>query len=73
MAQTDDFERRSRLISLVYEVLRDMETPTADETSMATALSRAFSQKATALANLEPTAPRLRESKLRANMYSAAR
>ena len=73
LAQSDDFERRSRLISLVYEVLRDMNTPTDDATSMARDLYRAFSDKTTALANLEPVEPRARQSKLPANMYSTAR
>ena len=68
-AQGDDFERRSRLVSLVYEVLRDMKAPTDDATSMATALARAFSDKATALANLEAAAPRVREPKLPASTY----
>jgi hypothetical protein len=71
--QSDEYERRSRLISLVYEVLRDMKTPTDDATSMARDLSRAFSDKATALANLEAAAPRVRGAKLPANMYSTAR
>jgi hypothetical protein len=70
LAQSNDFERRSRLISLVYEVLRDMETPTNDATSMATDLSRAFSDKATALANLKAVAPKVRERKLPPSMYS---
>jgi hypothetical protein len=70
LAQSDDFERRSRLISLVYEVLRDMKTPTDEATSMATDLSRAFSDKATALANLEAAAPRVLKPKLPASMYS---
>jgi hypothetical protein len=72
-AQSDEYERRSRLISLVYEVLRDMNTPTDDATSMARDLSRAFSDKANALANLEPAAPKARQSKLPADMYSTAR
>jgi hypothetical protein len=70
LAQSDEYERRSRLISLVYEVLRDMKTPRDDATSMATDLSRAFSDKATALANLKAAEPRVRERKLPASMYS---
>jgi hypothetical protein len=56
--QGDDFDRRSRLISLVYEVLRTMETPAegANETATCAALSRAFSEKAIALANLDAAA-----------------
>jgi hypothetical protein len=61
-AENDDFERRSQLISLVYEVLRDMKTPIGDATTIATHLSRAFLEKATSLANLETTAPRGGES-----------
>ena len=55
----DDFERRARLICLVYEVLRSMETPADGATDMAmlSALTRAFSDKTIALANLEPAAP----------------
>jgi hypothetical protein len=54
----DDFDRRSRLVSLVYEVLRTVATPADGATEMATcaALSRAFSDKAIALANLEAAA-----------------
>jgi hypothetical protein len=57
--QDDDFERRGRLISLVYEVLRDMESPPdgATDGAMSSALSRAFAEKAIALANSEPAAP----------------
>jgi hypothetical protein len=55
-----DFDRRSRLISLVYEVLRTVEMPTDGATEMATceALSRAFSDKAIALATLEAAPPK---------------
>ncbi len=70
LVQSDDLERRSRLISLVYEVLRDMETSTDEAASMATDLSRAFSDKATALANLEAAEPRARGSKSPTSMYS---
>jgi hypothetical protein len=56
--QGDDFDLRSRLISLVYEVLRTFETPAegATETATCAALSRAFSEKAIALANLDAVA-----------------
>jgi hypothetical protein len=49
--QNDEIERRSRLVLLVYEVLRDMETPAEETTNTAvlSALSRAFLDKATAL------------------------
>jgi hypothetical protein len=70
LAQSDDSERLSRLVSLVYEVLREMKTPTDEATSMATDLSRAFSNKATALANLEAAAPKVRQPKLPASLYS---
>jgi hypothetical protein len=57
--QGDDFERRARLICLVYEVLRSMEPPADGATDMAmlSALTRAFSDKTIALANLEADAP----------------
>ena len=57
--QGDDFERRARLICLVYEVLRSMETPADGATDMAmlSALTRAFSDKTIALANLEADPP----------------
>jgi hypothetical protein len=72
LAESDDLERRSRLVSLVYEVLRDMKAPTDDATSMATCsqLSRAFSDKATALANIEAAAPKVRGPTLPASIYS---
>jgi hypothetical protein len=68
--QNDDVERRSRLVSLVYEVLQDMETPAEDATNTVVllALSRAFLDKATALdkatvqANSEVAAPRERRN-----------
>jgi hypothetical protein len=70
----DEYERRSRLVSLAYEVLRDMKTPADEATNMAMSsdLSRAFLDKATALANLEPGAPTARALKLPASMYSIA-
>ncbi len=57
--QGDEFERRARLICLVYEVLQSMETPADGATDMAmlSALTRAFSDKTIALANLEADAP----------------
>jgi hypothetical protein len=69
----DELERRSRLISLVYEVLRDMKSPADETTNMAmfSDLSRAFLDKATALENLEAAAPRVREPKLPASMHFA--
>jgi hypothetical protein len=59
--QNDEIRRRSRLVLLVYEVLRDMETPPEEATNTAvlSALSRAFSEKATAQASGE-AAPRER-------------
>jgi hypothetical protein len=48
----DEYERRLRLILLTYEVLKDMETPTDEASSVAmfTLLSRAFFDNATTLA-----------------------
>jgi hypothetical protein len=76
-ARSDELERRSRLISLVYEVLRDMKTPTVEATNIAmfSDLSRAFQNKATAQANLEaaePHEPKPRGPKMPASMYSTA-
>ena len=61
--QSDEYERRSRLVSLAYEVLRDMETPADEATNMAvfSALSRAFFDKATAQANFG-AAPKVRRN-----------
>lgn len=55
----DDLERRSRLIALVYEVLRTVETTTNGATDIETCsiLSQAFADKAVDLANLEATGP----------------
>jgi hypothetical protein len=55
----DAFERRARLICLVYEVLRSVETPADGATDMAmlSALARALSDKTSALTNLEADAP----------------
>jgi hypothetical protein len=49
--EIDELERRSRLVSLVYEVLRDMKTPDSGATSIEvlSALSRAFSDKVVVL------------------------
>ena len=60
----DEIERRSRLVLLVYEVLRDVETPAEDATNTAvlSALSRAFLDKATAQATSEVAAPRERRN-----------
>jgi hypothetical protein len=57
--QSDEIERRCRLVSLVYEVLRDMETPAEETTNTAIlfALSRAFLEKATKPANRGAAAP----------------
>jgi hypothetical protein len=54
----DDFERRSRLICLVYEVLQSIEMPAKEATdhAMLSALLRAFSDKANAVAKLEGNA-----------------
>ena len=61
--ESDEYERRSRLISLVYEVLRDMASPADDATDMAlfSHLSRAFFDKAAALSSVEAVAPTARE------------
>ena len=66
--QSDEIERRSRLISLAYEVLRDMETPADEATNMTvfSALSRAFFDKASA-ANLKAAEPKARHKPV---MYS---
>jgi hypothetical protein len=68
--RNDEIERRSRLVLLVYEVLRDMETPAEEATNTAvlSALSRAFLDKATVLdkataqATSEVAAPRERRN-----------
>jgi hypothetical protein len=58
--EMDEFERRSWLVSLAYEVLRDMEPPADDATDMAVLsdLSRAFYVRAAALANREASTSR---------------
>jgi hypothetical protein len=60
--RNDEIERRSRLVSLVYEVLLDIETPDEEATTavVLSALGRAFLNKATSQANPEATAPRKR-------------
>ena len=57
--QNDEYERRSRLVTLAYEVLRDMASPAEEATDMAlfSHLSRAFFDKATALSSFEAVAP----------------
>jgi hypothetical protein len=64
--RNDGFERRSRLISEAYEVLRHMEAPAdgAPDLAIFLALSQAFSNEALAVANREAVAPRsLRKSR----------
>jgi hypothetical protein len=55
MIVRNEIERRGRLVSLVYEVLRDMELPAAEATNVDVfkALSGAFLDKATAEADFE--------------------
>jgi hypothetical protein len=67
----DEYERRSRLVTLAYEVLRDIESPadSATERAMLSDLSRAFFDKATALANVE-TAARGARRKVRGYHYA---
>jgi hypothetical protein len=51
--QSNDYDRRSRLVSLAYDVLRDMKVPVdATDEAMLSLLSRAFLAKA--VAELEP-------------------
>jgi hypothetical protein len=52
MDETDEHERDLRLVSLTYEVLRDVEMPAGEATDAAVLLhlSRAFADKAAALA-----------------------
>jgi hypothetical protein len=56
--QNDEYERRSRLVTLAYEVLRDMASPAEDATDMAlfSHLSQAFFDKASALSSFEAVA-----------------
>jgi hypothetical protein len=54
-SQNDEYDRRSRLVSLAYEVLQDLKIPTAaTDEAMLSLLSRAFLAKATALVALGP-------------------
>ncbi len=73
--QSDEHERRSRLVTLVYEVLRDMESPADDATDMMlfSELSRAFFDKAAALASLKAVAPRAQEKSPTIVEYGAAK
>ena len=70
----DDYEQGARLVSLAYEVFRDMRTPGDKATgrAMRSGLSRAFFDKATALANFEAAAPRAHRPTLPLSMYSIA-
>jgi hypothetical protein len=64
---SDEIERRSRLVLLVYEVLRDMEAPADEATNMEvfSALSRAFLDKAIAQGSREtPSRRERRESSM---------
>ncbi len=56
----EELERRSRLVALVYEVLRKVEAPADGATDIETCsiLSRAFAEKAIELANHEAAEPR---------------
>jgi hypothetical protein len=55
----DEFERRSRLVSLAYEVLRDMKSPSDEATVevILSDLSRACLDKAATLPSLEGGPP----------------
>ena len=70
-----EHERRSRLVMLVYEVLRNMESPADDATDIAVLsdLSRAFFDKAAALASLDAVTPRARERSPTILGYGAAK
>jgi hypothetical protein len=60
----NESEQRLQLVSLLYEVLRDMKTQ--DDTTdaeMLSLLSRAFFDKGTAMAKLEAVAPKERVDK----------
>jgi hypothetical protein len=55
-SQNDEYNRRSRLVSLAYEVLQDLKIPAAaTDEAMLSLLSRTFLAKATVLADLEPS------------------
>jgi hypothetical protein len=50
-----EFDRRSRLVSVAYDVLRDLKTPAdATDKAMLSLLSQAFFAKASAPAEEEP-------------------
>jgi hypothetical protein len=55
VAEMNEFERRSRLVSLTYEVLRGVQLPEGEATTkvMLSVLTQAFLEKAAALAKLE--------------------
>jgi hypothetical protein len=54
-SEDNEFDRRLRLVSLVYEVLRDLKIPVdATDSETLTILSRAFLAKMTALADPAP-------------------
>jgi hypothetical protein len=58
--ENEEYDRRLRLVLLVYEVIEHMETPpegTTDEETLLF-LSRAFRDKATVLAKLELPPPK---------------
>jgi hypothetical protein len=72
LSENLDFDRRSRLVSLVYEVLRDMKTPeNATDSERLYLLSQAFSDRATAPAIPEPLPPKGSKAK-QTLMYSLA-
>jgi hypothetical protein len=62
-SETDEIDRRSRLVSLVYEVLRDLKPPAdATDSEILSVLSQAFLAKMTAPA--EPAPPTAHEDRL---------
>jgi hypothetical protein len=69
LAQSDDFERHSRLVSLVYEKLRDMEVPTDEGDEHGYIPVSGVLIRQPALANPAATAPKVRKPKLPASMY----
>ena len=68
----DEYEGRSRLVTLAYEVLRDMKTPTDEATNMVMCsdLSRAFFDKAAALGIIEAAAAPHPRRKAQSSMFS---
>jgi hypothetical protein len=72
LKKSDEFERRSRLVSLAYEVLRKMKGPADVAKNMEVQLSQAFLDKATALRNVAGVEPKASRPKLSSNMYSMA-